>query len=92
MVEEKKIEWEQIRAKGFISWWISDGVKKFVLLVFLTNVFFVNPIIMNMGIRYFYSQAFIKSIIINCVLLITLSLLKALLTWYVIEREYQKQK
>lgn len=89
MLEEKKMEWEQIRAKGFLSWWISDGVKKFLLPVFIINVFFVNPIIMNLGIRYFYSQKFIKSTIINAVFLIILSLLKALLTWYFIDKEYR---
>lgn len=54
MLEKKKKEWEQIRANGFIGWWISDGIKKFILPVFIINVFLVNPIIMNRGIKYFY--------------------------------------
>lgn len=91
MLEKKKKEWEQIRANGFIGWWISDGIKKFILPVFIINVFLVNPIIMNRGIKYFYSETFIKSIFINFLLLIILSFFKALLTWYVIDKEYKRQ-
>lgn len=91
MTDEKKKEWEHIKAKGFIRWWINDGVVKFLLPVFIIIVFFVNPLIMNSGIGYFSSKFFIKSIILNGIILSILSLLKAILTWDIIDTKYKKE-
>lgn len=88
MIEEK--EWEQIRPNGFIRWWINEGIIKFLLPIFVINVFFLNPIIMDIGISYFISDHFIKSIFMNGILLSILSLLKAIVTWYVIDRQYKR--
>ena len=91
MTEEKKKEWKHIKEKGFIMWWVNEGVVKFLLPVFVIIVFFVNPLIMNSGIGYFSSNFFRKNIIINGIILSILSLLKAILTWNIIDTKYKKE-
>lgn len=91
VLEKNKKKWEKIRADGFIRWWINEGIIKFLLPIFTINVFFVNPLIMNMGIAYFISKVFIKSIIINSTILIILSLCKAMLIWHIIDKQYKRE-
>lgn len=90
MLDTKRKQWEIIKEKGFIKWWISDGIIKFFIPTFLVIVIIVNPIIFNKGLNYFLSENFVKSIYINGMFLIVLSLIKAFLTWKIIDNEYKK--
>lgn len=90
MLDIKRKEWEIIKENGFIKWWINDGIIKFFIPTFLVVVIIVDPIIFNKGLNYFLSEHFIKSIYINGIFLIVLSLIKAFLTWIVIDNGYKK--
>lgn len=90
MLDIKRKEWEIIKENGFIKWWISDGIIKFFIPTFLVIVIIVNPIIFNKGLNYFLSEHFVKSIYINGMFLIILSLIKAFLTWKIIDNVYNK--
>lgn len=90
MIEEKKKGWEQIRAKGFIRWWLNKSSIKFMLLVFVIIVFIINPMIIKIGLSYFTSHYFIKSIFLNSIIVIILSLVKAILTWSIIDAQYKR--
>ena len=91
MSDEKRKEWEIIRENGFIKWWIKVGIIKFFIPTFIIIVIFINPIIYNEGLKYFSSENFIKSIYKNGLLLLVLSLIKALLTWKVIDYKYNEE-
>lgn len=88
MLDEKRKEWEKIKENGFIKWWIKEGVIKFFIPTFIFIVMFVNPMIFNGELKYFSSENFIKSIYINGIFLIVLSLVKAFFTWKVIDNKY----
>ena len=51
----------------------------------------INPLIFNEGLKYFSSENFTKSIYINGILLIVLSLVKAFFTWKVIDNKYNEE-
>jgi hypothetical protein len=91
MLDEKRKEWEVIKKNGFIKWWINDGIIKFFIPAFIVIVIIVNPIIFNNGLNFFSSEHFIKSVYINAMFLIVLSLIKAFFTWKIIDNEYKKE-
>lgn len=88
MLDEKRKEWEIIKENGFIKWWVKEGIIKFFIPTFIVIVIFINPMIFYEGLRYFLSENFIKSIYINGIFLIVLSLVKAFFTWKVIDNKY----
>ena len=91
MLNEKRKEWEVIKENGFIKWWINEGILKFFIPTFIVIVMLINPLIFNEGLKYFSSENFTKSIYINGILLIVLSLVKAFFTWKVIDNKYNEE-
>ena len=91
MQSEKIKEWSTIKKNGVIKWWLRDGITNFFIPTFISITFIINPIILNTGFKYFISNFFMKSMFLNALILLLLSIIKAILTWKVINEKYRKE-